>query len=111
MGRAVEFYEYMHERCRELRYDGLPVQPPRTLPGEGCDGPLDAAYKLRGAAEVCLDMLTDPDYCRRVASSPFIISERKESSMSGLEGKVALVTGSGRGLGRTYALRSIPPGN
>ena len=62
MGRAVEFHEYMHERCRTLEFEGLPVRPPRTIPGEGCDGPLDAAYKLRGAGEVCVDMLTDPDY-------------------------------------------------
>lgn len=62
LGRAMEFFEYMHERCRNLEFQGLPVHPPQTIPGEGCDGPLDAAYKLRGAAEVCLDMLTDPDY-------------------------------------------------
>ena len=62
MGRAMEFYEYMHERCGNLEYEGLPVRAPSTLPGEGTDGPLDAAYKLRGAAQVCLDMLTDPDY-------------------------------------------------
>lgn len=62
MGRAVEFYEYMHHRCTDLEHDGLPVHPPSTIPSESCDGPLDAAYKLRGAAEVCLDMLGDPDY-------------------------------------------------
>lgn len=62
MGRAVEFYEYMHERCRNLEFEGLPVRPPCTLPGASNDGPLDAAYKLRGAGEVCLDMLTDPAY-------------------------------------------------
>jgi hypothetical protein len=62
MGRAMEFYGYMHERCRTLEFDGLPVLPPRSIPGEGCDGPLDAAYKLRGASELCMDMLTDPAY-------------------------------------------------
>ena len=62
LGRGMEFFEYMQERCRSLEFQGLPVHPPRTIPGEGCDGPLDAAYKLRGAAEVCLDMLTDPGY-------------------------------------------------
>lgn len=62
LGRAMEFYDYMHERSRDLEFEGLPVIPPRTIPGEGCDGPLDAAYKLRGAAEVCMDMLDDPDY-------------------------------------------------
>ncbi len=64
LGKAVEFYEYMHERCRNLEYEGLPVNPPRTIPGEGCDGPLDAAYKLRGAVGICTDMLSDPDYYR-----------------------------------------------
>jgi hypothetical protein len=62
IGRAVEFFEYMHERRRNLEFQGLPVHPPSTIPGEGCDGPLDAAYKLRGAAELCLDMVTDPGY-------------------------------------------------
>ena len=62
IGRAIEFYEYMHERCRNLEFQGLPVNPPATIPGEGCDGVLDAAYKLRGAAEVCLDMVADPEY-------------------------------------------------
>lgn len=62
MGRAMAFFEYMHERCRDLEFEGLPVLPPRTLPGESCDGPFQAAYKLRGAAEVCTDMLTDPTY-------------------------------------------------
>ena len=62
MNRAVEFYEYMHQRCRNLEFENLPVLPPRTIPAESCDGPLDAAYKLRGAAEVCMDMLTDPKY-------------------------------------------------
>ncbi len=62
MGRAMEFYEYMHDCCPQLEFEGLPVLPPTTLPGESCDGPLDAAYKLRGAAQVCLDLAVDPDY-------------------------------------------------
>jgi len=62
MGRAVEFYEYMHDRCRDLEFDGLPVLPPTTIPGECCDGPLQAAYKLRGAAGLCMDMMEDPAY-------------------------------------------------
>jgi uroporphyrinogen-III decarboxylase len=62
MGRAVEFYDYMQQRCPQLEFEGLPVLPPTALPGEGSDGVLDAAYKLRGAAEVCLDLVADPDY-------------------------------------------------
>lgn len=62
LGRALEFFEYMQEVCPQREFEGLPVLPPTTIPGEGTDGPLDLAYKLRGAAQVCLDMLTDPDY-------------------------------------------------
>ncbi len=62
MGRAVEFFDYMKSRCRNLEFDGLSVNPPRTIPSETTDGPLDVAYKLRGAGEVCMDMIADPDY-------------------------------------------------
>lgn len=62
LGRAMEFFEYMHERCKNLEFEGLPVLPPTTIPGESNDGPLSVAYKLRGAAEVCMDMMTDPKY-------------------------------------------------
>ena len=30
LGRATEFFEYMHERCRELEHLGLPVNPPSS---------------------------------------------------------------------------------
>ena len=62
IGRGLEFREYMIDRCRDLEFEGRPVLPPQAIQGEGTDGPLDAAYKLRGAANVCMDMLTDPTY-------------------------------------------------
>jgi hypothetical protein len=62
LGRAMEFFEYMHAQCPKLEFEGLPVKPPTTIPGEGTDGPFDLAYKLRGATEVCLDMYEDPVY-------------------------------------------------
>jgi hypothetical protein len=62
LGRAMAFFEYMQEQCPTMEFDGLPVKPPATIPGEGTDGPFDLAYKLRGAAEVCLDMYEDPPY-------------------------------------------------
>lgn len=62
VGRAVEFYEYMQERCPQLEFEGLPVLPPTAIPGEGSDGALDAAYKLRGAAQVCVDLAAEPEY-------------------------------------------------
>ncbi|MBU0714306.1 MAG: hypothetical protein KJ964_02985 [Verrucomicrobia bacterium] len=62
LGRAMEFFDYMHAQCPRMEFEGLPVKPPVTIPGEGTDGPFDVAYKLRGAAEVCLDMYEDPKY-------------------------------------------------
>lgn len=62
LARALEFFEFMHERCRGMEFEGRPVLPPAALPGEGTDGPFDLAYKLRGAAEVCIDMMEDPGY-------------------------------------------------
>lgn len=62
LARALEFFEYMHQECPRLEFEGRPVLPPGGLPGEGTDGPFDLAYKLRGATEVCIDMLEDPGY-------------------------------------------------
>lgn len=62
LGRAMEFFEYMQDKCPQMEFEGLPVHPPITIPGEGTDGPLTVAYKLRGALEVCLDMYEDPKY-------------------------------------------------
>ena len=62
LGRAMEFFDYMHAQCPEMEFAGLPVKPPASIPGEWTDGPFDLAYKLRGAAEVCLDMYEDPKY-------------------------------------------------
>lgn len=62
LGRAMEFFDYMQTHCPRMEFEGLPVKPPVTIPGEGTDGPFDVAYKLRGAAEVCLDMYEDPKY-------------------------------------------------
>ncbi|MHB9024655.1 MAG: uroporphyrinogen decarboxylase family protein [Armatimonadota bacterium] len=62
LGRGLAFYDYMHEACKHLEYEGRPVNPPARMPGEGTDGPLDLAYKLRGAGNLLIDMLTDEDY-------------------------------------------------
>jgi len=62
LGRAMEFFDYMHAKCPKMEFEDLPVKSPVSIPGEGTDGPFDVAYKLRGAAEVCLDMYEDPKY-------------------------------------------------
>lgn len=62
LGMAMEHFEYMQEECSRLEYDGLPVLAPRTIPGEGTDGPFTVACNMRGVSGLLLDMLSDPDY-------------------------------------------------
>jgi len=62
LGRAMEFFDYMQDACPRTEFEGRPVLPPDRIPGEGTDGPFTLAYKLRGAAEVCIDLIEDPDY-------------------------------------------------
>ena len=61
-GRAMEFYDYMHDRCPHIEFDGLPVHPPVTIPGESTDGIFTVATKLRGTMELCIDIYEDPKY-------------------------------------------------
>jgi len=62
LSRAYVFYDYMHDACKKLEFEGRPVHAPARLLGEYTDGPLDLAYKLRGAQNLLLDMLTDESY-------------------------------------------------
>jgi len=64
LGRAVEFLEYMEEKCPSMEFEGRPVTPPTTIPGEGTDGPFTIACKLRGLTNCCTDMLDDEKYFR-----------------------------------------------
>jgi uroporphyrinogen-III decarboxylase len=62
LGRAMEFFDYMQQKCPKMEFEGLPVRPPNTVPGEGTDGLFTLAYKMRGGTECCLDMMEDPGY-------------------------------------------------
>ena len=62
LGRAMEFFDHMHAKCPEMEFEGLPVHPPKGIPGESTDGPFTLAYKMRGATEVCMDIIEDPGY-------------------------------------------------
>ena len=62
LSRAMEFFEYMEDKCPKMEFEGLPVNPPASIPGGGTDGPFSVAYKLRGATEVCIDIYEDPEY-------------------------------------------------
>ncbi|MCE5340440.1 MAG: hypothetical protein LLF92_04855 [Planctomycetaceae bacterium] len=62
MGRVLEFQDYMFDSCKHREYEGRPVHVMQMTCGEGTDGPLDLAYKLRGADNLLVDMLTDEKY-------------------------------------------------
>ncbi len=62
LGRALEFFEYINERCRNIEFEGRPVKGPVTIPGEGTDGPFTVAAKLRGLTEIFFDMIDDEKY-------------------------------------------------
>jgi hypothetical protein len=62
IGEGISYIDYMEDYCRRNEFMGRPIAPPRAYPGEGCDGALDLAYKLRGAENVLLDMLDEDGY-------------------------------------------------
>ena len=62
LGRAMEFFEYINEKCKNLEFEGKPVKGPTTIPGEGTDGPFTVAGKLRGLTEIFFDMFDDEKY-------------------------------------------------
>ncbi|MGI6173511.1 MAG: uroporphyrinogen decarboxylase family protein [Christensenellales bacterium] len=61
---GMEFLEFMEDWCKEHTFCDRPVEPPRSFVGEGTDGVLNLAYKLRGAEELLVDMLEDEAYYR-----------------------------------------------
>ncbi len=60
MGRAVEFHQYFDDRRKRDEFEGRPVGPPWGATGS--DGPFTVACNLRGATELCADLLEDPGY-------------------------------------------------
>lgn len=65
--RALHFIEYGRKRCAQgWNFLGRPVRPPEWAPFAGTDGVFTVATSLRGATNLCLDLLTDPDYAREL---------------------------------------------
>ena len=60
----LEVFEKKHEQG--WTFMGLPVAVEKTAPFLGCDGLFTVAASLRGATDLCLDLLTDPDYAREL---------------------------------------------
>jgi len=61
MARNWEFFEHFREKAEGYEFHGRPVRA-GSLPGGGTDGPFTVACALRGPAELCLDMVADPDF-------------------------------------------------
>jgi hypothetical protein len=62
IGQGIAFIDEMEDYCKHHDFMGRPIIPPRAYPGEGCDGVLDLAYKLRGADNLLMDMLDEDGY-------------------------------------------------
>ena len=62
IGRGIAFREEMKDYCLRHTYKDCPILPPAWFVGEGTDGVLDLAYKLRGAENILLDMYEDENY-------------------------------------------------
>lgn len=65
--RALSFWEYFKNKSQAgWTFLGAPVDPPMYVPFTGCDGVMTIAASLRGATELCMDLLIDPDYARQL---------------------------------------------
>ena len=65
--RCMRFMEIYQKKCAAgWSFLGRPVVAETWTPFMGCDGVFTAAISLRGATELCLDLLEDPDYAREL---------------------------------------------
>jgi uroporphyrinogen-III decarboxylase len=65
--RCLRFMETFQQKAAAgWTFLGKPVVPDTGAPFMGCDGVFTAATSLRGATELCLDLLLDPDYAREL---------------------------------------------
>ena len=65
--RALRFLEYFRDKsAKGWTFLGAPVAPLSIAPFMSFDGVFTVAASLRGATELCVDLLTDPDYARQL---------------------------------------------
>ena len=61
--KCLAMLEVFHEKCAAgWTFLGRPVVPPDNVPFAGNDGVFTVAANLRGATNLCMDMLADPGY-------------------------------------------------
>lgn len=65
MTKNLEFYTHFKKRAATHRFHGLPVA--NVVPSALItDGPLTVATNLRGASEIMMDMMDDPEYVHKL---------------------------------------------
>jgi uroporphyrinogen-III decarboxylase len=65
--RCLHFLDVFRKKQeRGWTFMGVPVVVENGAPFLGCDGLFTVAVSLRGATELCLDLLIDPDYAREL---------------------------------------------
>lgn len=65
MEKALRYYDYFSEQCKTRRILGQRISQIGTWFAT-TDGMFTVACELRGAANLCVDMLEDPDYYHRL---------------------------------------------
>jgi len=61
--RGLRFSEYFEKKsAQDWAFLGRPVEPARIVSFMATDGPFTTAATLRGATDLCMDMLLDPGY-------------------------------------------------
>jgi uroporphyrinogen-III decarboxylase len=63
----LEYYEYFKTKAKDFTFHGKPIKNVSPS-GMGTDGPFTIAANLRGATELMLDILDDPDYVHQLMS-------------------------------------------
>lgn len=66
--RWAAFMDAWEKKSRDgWTFLGVPVEPNRNMsPFAGCDGLFTVAVSLRGATEMCIDLMMDPEYAHEL---------------------------------------------
>ncbi|MCP4399220.1 MAG: hypothetical protein GY801_18200 [bacterium] len=68
-GTFKNFYEYFQDHLHNYSYKGRPVSPNVAVPAATAEGngvPFTTACKVRGTTALCMDMVTDPEYAKKL---------------------------------------------
>ena len=78
--RCLHFLDVFRKKQeRGWTFMDVPVVVENGAPFLGCDGIFTVAASLRGATELCLDLLTDPDYARELLDYVYAVFAQEKN--------------------------------